>query len=185
MTTATATTATTATSIEQLSDAELDAQLQALIAAKEQRSEARKATIIDDLKQRIANGEITSEEIVEALGVSTKKAPSKGKKYTVVLIGKSLETSPKALTKEITDSPEYQALDEDKRTPDAFLRLYSEEYCNDHPFNAVYNGEEWLLNLKGSLNAASRKVYEQYLKDNRMSDNTESRNAFKVAVLKK
>jgi GTP-sensing pleiotropic transcriptional regulator CodY len=141
--------------------------------------------IINTIKQLIDENELDVNAVIKALGgnVSSK---SESKKYTIKLGEKTYETSHKKLIKKITDSPEYQQVVQDKpelNVLDTFMRAYSTEYQQDYPFNAVYEGEEFYMNDKGTLNGVSQKHYQKYLKTNSLSDDKKNIQTFKKFAL--
>jgi len=98
------------------------------------------------------------------------------------------ETSHKKLTKAITDSPEYQQVVKERKelkVLDTFMRAYSTEYQQDFPINAKYNGEEFYMNEKGTLNGVSQKYYQKYLKDYALEDSKKNIQDFKKLAIAK
>jgi len=141
--------------------------------------------IINTIKQLIDENELDVNAVIKALGgnVSSK---SESKKYIIKLGEKTYETSHKKLIKKITDSPEYQQVVKDKpelMVLDTFMRAYSTEYQQDYPFNAVYEGEEFYMNDKGTLNGVSQKHYQKYLKANALDDNKKHIQRFKKLAI--
>lgn len=141
--------------------------------------------VIVTIKQLIDENELDVNAVIKALGgnVSTK---SESKKYTIKLGEKTYETSHKKLIKKITDSPEYQQVVQNKpelMVLDTFMRAYSTEYQQDYPFNAVYDGVEFYMNDKGTLNGVSQKHYQKYLKANSLDDSKKQIQKFKKFIV--
>ncbi|WP_312184573.1 hypothetical protein [Pantoea sp. CTOTU46764] len=122
-------------------------------------------------------------ELLSIVGGGTKTSVKKeDKKYSVQLDGKTLSTSSKQLTKAIKDTEEYKKLQEEYKVLDTFLRAYSTEYSQDYPFNAIYEGNQFYLGMKGTMNAVTKKYYAQYLADNAFTDSADTKQAFKKLV---
>ncbi len=141
--------------------------------------------VITTIKQLIDENELNVNAVIKALGGNV-GSKSENKKYTIKLGEKSYETSHKKLTKKITESTEYQQVVKDKpelNVLDTFMRAYSPEYQQDYPFNAVYEGEEFYMNDKGSLNGVSQKHYQEYLKANSLDDTKNHIQEFKNFVV--
>lgn len=141
--------------------------------------------VINTIKQLIDENELDVNAVIKGLGGNINSKPE-SKKYTIKLGEKTYETSHKKLIKKITDSPEYQKVVKEKpelMVLDTFMRAYSTQYQQDYPFNAVYEGEEFYMNDKGTLNGVSQKHYKKYLKANSLSDDKKNIQTFKKFAL--
>jgi|GEM_PF-3388346 len=141
---------------------------------------------LEEIKQKIAEYGLDVADVIRALGGTVATTKVDVKKYQITLGDTTYETSHKKLTKSITDSPEYQKIVKDKpelMVLDTFMRAYSTEYQQDYPFNAVYEGEEFYMNDKGTLNGVSQKYYKKYLKANSLSDDKKNIQTFKKFAL--
>lgn len=140
---------------------------------------------LEEIKQKIAEYGLDVIDVIRALGGTVATTKADVKKYQITLGKTTYEASHKKLTKSITDSQEYQKVVKDKpelKVLDTFMRAYSTEYQQDYPFNAVYEGEEFYMNDKGTLNGVSQKHYQKYLDAHSLVDNKNHIKHFKILV---
>ena len=146
-----------------------------LIAINEEKTKRKE--VLDGIFTAMQEQGITDEEWIEYrnIKVSTSTSGKKeDKKYSVQLDGKTFSTSSKQLTKAIKDTEEYKKLREEYKVLDTFLRAYSTDFSKDYPFNAIYEGNQFYIGMKGTMNAITKKYYAQYLSDNALTDSTDT-----------
>jgi len=154
-------------------------------ATAERERKSHRKEVLAKIKDMLAEEGISTDELLESLDIkisTSTSAKKEDKKYSVRLDGKTFSTSSKQLTKAIKDTEEYQNLPEDQKVLDTFLRAYSTEYSQDYPFNATYKGNQFFMVKKGTMNAITKKYYEQYLTDNALTGSTDTKLAFKKLV---
>lgn len=143
---------------------------------------------MEEIKRMIAEYGLDVTDVIRELGGTMATTKAEVKKYQITLGETTFETSHKKLTKAITDSPEYQQVVKERKelnVLDTFMRAYSTEYQQDFPINAKYNGEEFYMNEKGTLNGVSQNYYKKYLKDNALEDSKKHIQDFKKLVIAK
>ncbi|WP_182058441.1 hypothetical protein [Pantoea sp. ME81] len=166
------------TNFSKMTRAQIEEQLkayQAELSRQDKESEG-----LEKIREIMLEYGISESTVITSLGGSTSTSAKKeDKKYSVQLDGKTYKTSSKQLTKAIKDTEEYQNLPEEQKVLDTFLRAYSTEYSQDYPFNANYDGNQFYMGMKGTMNAITKKYYASYLSDNALSESTDTKLSFK------
>lgn len=165
-------------------------QLKDLIVKATEQLEKKRAlqNQLDEIKQQISEYGLDFTDVIRALGGTVATTKADVKKYQITLGETTYETSHKKLTKAITDSSEYQQVVKERKelkVLDTFMRAYSTEYQQDFPINAKYNGEDFYMNEKGTLNGVSQKYYQKYLKENSLENSKNQIQQFKKLVIAK
>ncbi|EOG1790163.1 hypothetical protein ACK3RO_004801 [Enterobacter kobei] len=161
----------------------------AVVVEKEERhKEATEAlqALQENEAVRALLGDFNSlEELLEAAGgvakahresttrTSTPSSTSNNKTFAIELYdtvsGKTIHGKAvnKKLTADIENSEAYKTLiekDPSMADFDTFMRKYSEEYRNEYPLNAKYNGKEFHINARGKLNQYAMVHFEDFKK---------------------
>jgi hypothetical protein len=167
------------TNFSKMTRAQIEEQLKAYQA--ELTRQDKESEGLEKIREIMIEYGISESTVITSLGGSTSTSAKKeDKKYSVQLDGKECKTTKNGkFTKEILESQEYQNLPEEQKILDTFLRAYSTEYSQDYPFNATYDGNEFFMGKKGTMNAITKKYYEQYLEDQKLPDSTVAKTAFK------
>lgn len=167
-------------------------------------NEALKALKSNDAVLKLLGDFNSLEELIEAAGgvvkpqqestkASTPSSNSNNKTFTIELFdsvsGKTItgKAVNKKLTADIENSEAYKTLitkDPSMADFDTFMRKYSEEYRNEYPLNAKYNGKEFHINARGKLNQYAMVHFEAFKKkDKTGADDKELLQKFKETVL--
>lgn len=169
------------TNFNNMTRAQIEEQLKAYQA--ELTRQDKESEGLEKIREIMIEYGISESTVITSLGGSTcTSAKKEYKKYSVLLGGKEFKTSSKQLTKAIKDTEEFQTLPEEQKVLDTFLRAYSTDYAADHPFNASYDGNQFFMGKKGTMNQITKKYYAQYLIDNALEDNIEVKIEFKKRV---
>ena len=180
----------------------------AVVVEKEERhreaTEALQALKSNDAVRALLGDFDSLEELLEAAGsvakahqestkASTPSSTSNNKTFTIELFdsvsGKTVtgKAVNKKLTADIENSEAYKTLitkDPSMADFDTFMRKYSEEYRNEYPLNAKYNGKEFHINARGKLNQYAMVHFEAFKKkDKTGADDKELLQKFKETVL--
>lgn len=169
------------TNFNKMTRAQIEEQLKAYQA--ELTRQDKESEGLEKIREIMLEYGISESTVITSLGGSTSTSAKKeDKKYSVQLDGKEFKTSSKQLTKEIKDTEEFQKLLEEQKVLDTFLRAYSTEYSQDYPFNAAYDGNQFFMGKKGTMNHITKKYYARYLEDQKLQDSTDTKLAFKKLV---
>ncbi len=181
----------------------------AVVVEKEERqkeaTEALQALKSNEAVRALLGDFDSLEELLEAAGgvakahretttrANTPSSTSNNKSFQIELFdsvsGKTIRGKAvnKKLTAEIENSEAYKTLiekDPSMADFDTFMRKYSEEYRNEYPLNAKYNGKEFHINARGKLNQYAMAHFEAFKKkDKTGADDKELLAKFKEAAL--
>lgn len=180
----------------------------AVVVEQEERhreaTEALQALKKNDAVRALLGDFDSLDELLEAAGSVAKpqqetikntppSSTSNNKNFTIELYdtvsGKTItgKAVNKKLTADIEKSEAYKTLitkDPSMADFDTFMRKYSEEYRNEYPLNAKYNGKEFHINARGKLNQYAMVHFEAFKKkDKTGADDKELLQKFKETVL--
>ncbi|WP_342606374.1 hypothetical protein [Pantoea agglomerans] len=168
------------TNFNKMTRAQIEEQLKAYQA--ELTRQDKESEGLEKIREIMIEYGISESTVITSLGGSTSTSAKKDKPYKVILDGKEFATSSKQLTKAIKDTEEYQNLPEEHKVLDTFLRAYSTDYTADHPFNSTYDGNQFFMGKKGTMNYITKKYYAKYLEDQNLPDSADAKTSFKKLV---